>query len=170
MGCIMMRVCHLDTCPVGVATQNPELRRRFTGKPEHVVNFMRFIAQDVREHMAALGVRTLDELVGRTDKLLAVRQELAHRKAQGLDLSPLLYRPDVGPKVGRTCTQAQEHGWSRASTSAMLLDLCAPALEHGAPVEATLPIRNVHRTVGTRLGGELPAATARPGCRKTPSA
>ena len=154
MGCIMMRVCHLDTCPVGVATQNPELRRRFTGKPEDVVNFMRFIAQDVREHMAALGVRTLDELVGRTD-LLAVRQELAHRKAAGLDLSPLLYRPDVGPEVGRTCTQAQDHGLEQSLDCTMLLDLCAPALEHGAPVEATLPIRNVHRTVGTRLAGEL---------------
>ena len=154
MGCIMMRVCHLDTCPVGVATQNPELRQRFTGKPEDVVNFMRFIAQDVREHMAALGARTLDELVGRTD-LLTVHQEMAHQKAAGLDLSALLFRPDVGPEVGRTCTQAQDHGLEYTLDRTALLDLCSPALEHGAPVEATLPIHNIHRTVGTILAGEL---------------
>ena len=163
MGCIMMRVCHLDTCPVGVATQNPELRKRFTGKPEDVVNFMRFIAQDVREHMAALGVRTVDELVGRTD-LLVVREELAHRKAAGLDLSPLLFRPDVGPEVGRICTQAQDHGLEHSLDRTVLLDLCAPALgpeteflgrNSVSTVSATLPIRNVNRTVGTILAGEL---------------
>ena len=154
MGCIMMRVCHLDTCPVGVATQNPELRRRFTGKPEDVVNFMRFIAQDVREHMAALGARTLDELVGRTD-LLTVHQQTGHPKAAGLDLSALLFRPDVGPEVGRICTQAQDHGLEHTLDRTTLLNLCAPALESGAPVEATLPIRNIHRTVGTILAGEL---------------
>ncbi len=154
MGCIMMRVCHLDTCPVGVATQNPELRRRFAGKPEDVVNFMRFIAEDVREHMAALGVRSVDELVGRTD-LLAVREELAHHKASKLDLSALLYRPDAGPEVGRTCTQAQAHGLEHSLDRTTLLGLCAPALEAGAPVAATLPIRNIHRTVGTMLAGEI---------------
>ena len=154
LGCIMMRVCHLDTCPVGVATQNPELRRRFAGKPEDVVNFMRFIAEDVREHMAALGVRSVDELVGRTD-LLAVREELAHHKASKLDLSALLYRPDAGPEVGRTCTQAQDHGLEHSLDWTTLLGLCAPALAGGQPVVATLPIRNIHRTVGTLLAGEI---------------
>jgi glutamate synthase (ferredoxin) len=104
--------------------------------------------------MAALGVRSLDELVGRTD-LLTVREELAHRKAAGLDLSPLLFRPDVGPEVGRICSQAQDHGLEHSLDRMALLGLCAPALERGAPVEATLPIRNVHRTVGTILAGEL---------------
>jgi glutamate synthase domain-containing protein 2/glutamate synthase domain-containing protein 1/glutamate synthase domain-containing protein 3 len=154
MGCIMMRVCHLDTCPVGIATQNPELRRRFTGKPEHVANFMRFIAQEVRELMAALGARTMEELVGRTD-LLAVREDIAHRKARQLDLSPLLYRPEAGPEVGRFCTTSQDHGLESSLDQTVLLDLCRSAIEHGEPVEATIPIRNVHRTVGTTLGSEI---------------
>ncbi len=150
MGCIMMRVCHLDTCPVGVATQNPELRKRFTGQPEHVENFMRFVAQDAREHMAALGARTLDELIGRAD-LLAARDGEEHLKAQKLDLSALLYRPHVGPDVEQRCTTAQEHGLESSLDRTVLLDLCAPALDRGEPVAATLPIRNIHRTVGTIL-------------------
>ena len=154
MGCIMMRVCHLDTCPVGIATQNPELRGRFGGKPEDVENFMRFVAQDVREQMSALGVRTLDELVGRTD-LLAVRQTQADPKAGLLDLSPLLYQPDVGPDVDRRCTIAQDHGLESSLDQTLLLGLAAPALEQGAPVAATLPIRNVHRTVGTILSSAV---------------
>jgi glutamate synthase domain-containing protein 2/glutamate synthase domain-containing protein 3 len=154
MGCIMMRVCHLDTCPVGIATQNPELRQRFTGKPEEVANFMRFVAREVRELMAALGARTMDELVGRTD-LLAVREDIAHRKARQLDLSPLLYRPEVGPEVGRFCTTSQDHGLESSLDQTVLLDLCRPAVERGEPVEATLPIRNIHRTVGTTLGSEI---------------
>jgi glutamate synthase (NADPH) large chain len=154
MGCIMMRVCHLDTCPVGIATQNPELRQRFTGKPEEVANFMRFVAREVRELMAALGARTMEELVGRTD-LLAVREDIAHRKARQLDLSPLLYRPDVGPEVGRFCTISQDHGLKSSLDQTVLLDLCRPAVERGEPIEATLPIRNVHRTVGTTLGSEI---------------
>ena len=150
MGCIMMRVCHLDTCPVGVATQNPELRKRFMGKPEHVENFMRFVAEDVREHMAALGARTLDELIGRVD-LLTPRDGGDHPKAGRLDLSALLFRPDVGPDVARRCTTAQDHGLASSLDQTVLLDLCAPALERGETVAATLPIRNVYRTVGTQL-------------------
>ena len=153
MGCIMMRVCHLDTCPVGVATQNPELRQRFTGKPEDVVNFMRFIAEDVREHLAALGARTLDELIGRAD-LLAVREELAHVKAEALDLSALLHMPDATPDA-RRCTQVQDHGLETSLDRTTLLNLCAPALARGAAVEAALPIRNVHRTVGTILSSAV---------------
>ncbi len=151
IGCIMMRVCHLDTCPVGVATQNPELRVRFTGKPEHVVNFMTFIAREVREIMAQLGFHTLDEMVGRTDKLVA-RTDIDHWKAQHLDLSPLLYRPDVPESVGRYGQIEQEHGLENSLDNQVLLDLCRPALEGGRAVEATLPIRNIHRTVGTDPG------------------
>jgi len=153
MGCIMMRVCHLDTCPVGVATQNPELRQRFTGRPEHVVNFMRFIAEDVREHLASLGARTMDELIGRAD-LLAVREELAHVKADALDLAALLLVPPAEPDE-RRCTRAQDHGLDASLDRAVLLDLCAPALEHGRQVEATLAIRNVNRTVGTLLSSAV---------------
>ena len=154
MGCIMMRVCHLDTCPVGVATQNPELRARFAGKPEHVENFMRFVARDVREQLAALGARTLDELIGRTD-LLAGRGVAGHAKARGLDLSALLFRPEVGPEVGRRHLREQEHGLEHSLDQTVLLDLCAPAVEQCAPVTATLPIRNVHRTVGALLSSQI---------------
>ena len=154
MGCIMMRVCHLDTCPVGVATQNPELRRRFAGRPEHVENFMRFVAQDVREHMAALGVRTLDELVGRTD-LLSTRPVGEGDKAGRLDLSPLLYRPQVGPEVGTRCTGLQNHGLESSLDQTVLAALAAPAIENGEPVAAALPIRNIHRTVGTILSSTV---------------
>ncbi len=154
MGCIMMRVCHLDTCPVGIATQNPELRGRFAGRPEDVENFMRFVAQDVREHMAALGVRKLDELVGRTD-LLHVRRLPGDPKAGLLDLSALLYQPEVGPEVDRRCTTTQNHGLESSLDQTVLLDLAAPALERGEPVAATLPIRNVHRTVGTMLSSAV---------------
>ncbi|MBP6016580.1 MAG: glutamate synthase large subunit [Candidatus Promineofilum sp.] len=154
MGCIMMRVCHLDTCPVGVATQNPELRRRFAGQPEHVENFMRFVAQDVREHMAALGVRTLDELVGRTD-LLSVRPAGEGDKASRLDLSPLLYRPQVGTEVETRCTVLQDHGLESSLDQTTLLPLARPALANGETVAATLPIRNIHRTAGTLLSSAV---------------
>jgi glutamate synthase domain-containing protein 3 len=137
-----------------VATQNPELRRRFEGKPEHVENFMRFVAQDVREHMAALGARTLDDLVGRTD-LLSVRHTPDDDKAGRLDLSPLLYRPDVGPDVERRCTTTQDHGLASSLDRTVLLDLATPALDHGEPVTSTLPIRNIHRTVGTILSSAV---------------
>ncbi|MEZ4517875.1 MAG: glutamate synthase large subunit [Chloroflexota bacterium] len=151
MGCVMMRVCHLNTCPVGIATQNPELRERFTGEPVHVVNFMRFIAMEVREIMAQLGFRTLDEMIGRTDKLIP-RTEEAHWKASHIDLSALLYQPDVPETIGRSCQIKQEHGLEKSLDNQVLLDLCRPAIEDGMEVEATLPIRNTHRTVGATLG------------------
>jgi glutamate synthase (ferredoxin) len=154
VGCIMMRVCHLDTCPVGIATQNPELRKRFTGDPTHAVNFMRFIAQEVREIMARLGFRTLNEMVGRTDRLEAHRA-IAHWKAKGLDFSKLLYQPQAGPEVGRYCQIPQEHGLENALDNQVLLDLATPALERREKVKATLPIRNTNRVVGTILGSEV---------------
>ncbi len=154
LGCIMMRVCHLDTCPVGVATQNPVLRKKFTGDPAHAVNFMKFIAQEMRELMARLGVRTILELVGRTD-LLEARKAVAHWKAKGLDLSPLLYRPEVDASVGIYAQVVQDHGIERSLDVTKLLDLCKPALERKEKVEATIPIRNVNRVVGTILGSEV---------------
>src|ERR1044072_8584349 len=113
LGCIMMRVCHLNTCPVGVATQDPELRKKFTGDPSHVVNFMKFIAQEVRELMAKLGFRNINEMVGRTDRLEA-RKAVDHWKAKGLDFSNILYQPDVGPEIGRFCSMKQDHGIDRS--------------------------------------------------------
>lgn len=154
LGCIMMRVCQKDTCPVGIATQNPELRQKFAGEPEHVENFMRFVAQEVRELMAQLGFRSLEEMVGRTDKLRP-RQNVDNWKAQGIDLSAILHQPEVSPKVGRTCQISQNHGLDEGMDRGVLLWLCKDALDMGKPVKATLPIRNVHRTVGAMLGGEL---------------
>ncbi|HEU4759072.1 MAG TPA: glutamate synthase-related protein, partial [Dehalococcoidia bacterium] len=154
MGCVMMRVCHLDTCPVGIATQNPKLREKFEGRAEHVVNFFRFIAEEVREYMAQLGFRKFEEMVGRSD-LLDMRRAIDHWKAQGLDLSAILYRPEVGPEVATHCVTRQDHGLEKSMDVRVLLDLCAPALERGERVEAKLPIRNIHRTVGTILGSEL---------------
>ncbi|MEW6749987.1 MAG: glutamate synthase large subunit [Candidatus Latescibacterota bacterium] len=154
LGCVMMRVCHLDTCPVGVATQNPELRRRFAGKPEHVVNFLRFVAQDMRQIMARLGCRTVAEMVGRTD-LLEARPAAEHWKARGLDLGPILYQPAMGPEVGRCCAEPQDHGLDRSLDSSTLLHVCRPALERGEPVHASFAIRNTHRVVGTLVGSEL---------------
>ncbi|MBW4460873.1 MAG: glutamate synthase large subunit [Nodosilinea sp. WJT8-NPBG4] len=154
LGCIMMRVCHLNTCPVGVATQDPELRKHFMGDPDHVVNFMQFIAQDIREIMAALGFRTLNEMVGRTD-VLEPKQAIAHWKAKGLDLSPMLHQPEVGPEVGRYCQMAQDHGLEQSLDMTTLLGLCEPAIERGEKVTATLPIQNINRVVGTILGNEI---------------
>ncbi len=154
LGCIMMRVCHLDTCPVGVATQNPELRKQFTGDPAHVVNFMRFIAQELREVMAELGFRKITEMIGRTDRL-QMKAALNHWKAKGLDFSQILYQPKVDPEVGRYCTTAQDHGLDRALDRTTLLALCKPALERKERVHATVPIRNVNRVVGTMVGSEL---------------
>jgi glutamate synthase (ferredoxin) len=154
LGCVMMRVCHLNTCPVGVATQDPKLRAKFAGAPEHVVNFMRFVAQEVREWMAKLGFRTVNEMVGRSD-LLETRQAVNFYKAKGLDLSPIFYRPDVASTVGRYCSQKQAHGLEQSLDATTLLDLCKPALERGEPVSATLPIRNIHRVVATILGSEV---------------
>ena len=147
LGCIMMRVCHLDTCPVGVATQNPELREKFAGDPAHVVNFMRFIAQEMREHMAELGFRTINEMVGRSDRI-EMRRAVEHLKAKGLDYSAILYQPKVGPEVGRYCQIPQNHGLENALDNQVLLDLAAPALERREKVKAKLDIRNTNRVVG----------------------
>jgi glutamate synthase (ferredoxin) len=154
MGCIMMRVCHLNTCPVGVATQDPRLRARFTGDPAHVVNFMRFVAQELREIMARLGFRTLNEMVGRTD-MLSPWKAIEHWKARGLDLAPILYQPNVAPEVGRYRQQDQDHGLEKSLDVTRLLDLCKPAIERGEKVTAELEIRNVNRVVGTIVGSEI---------------
>ena len=153
-GCIMMRVCHLNTCPAGVATQDPVLRARFAGQPEHVVNFMQFIAEDIREIMASLGFRTIEEMIGRTDRLEA-RKAVEHWKAKGLDFSNILYQPDVGPEVGRFCQMKQDHGIQRSMDVTQLLEICKPAIERGEKVIAELPIRNVNRVVGTITSGEI---------------
>jgi glutamate synthase (ferredoxin) len=154
MGCIMMRVCHLNTCPVGVATQDPELRKRFVGKPEDVENFMRFIAQEVRELMAQLGFKQLNRLIGRVDRL-EVKQAVDHWKAKGLDFSKILHAPEVPTDVGRFCTQVQDHGLAKALDNTVLLKLCEPAIERREKVVAVLPIRNVNRVVGTIVGSEI---------------
>ncbi len=153
-GCVMMRVCHLDTCPVGVATQNPELRKKFTGQPEFVVNFFEFIAEEVREYLAALGFRSVAEAIGHAE-MLDTRQAVDHWKASGLDLSPILHVPEFDAAVqDRYCTKSQDHGLDRALDNT-LIQLCEGALEDGQPVTLDLPIRNVNRTVGTMLGYEL---------------
>ena len=154
LGCIMMRVCHLDTCPVGVATQNPKLRARFTGDPGHVVNFMRFVAQELREIMARLGFRTVNEMIGRTDKLIPWKA-IDHWKAKGLDLTPILHQPEAGPEVGRYRQIDQDHGLEKSLDVTRLLDICEPAIERGERVHADLPIRNVNRVVGTIVGSEV---------------
>ncbi|HVP69109.1 MAG TPA: glutamate synthase large subunit [Anaeromyxobacteraceae bacterium] len=154
LGCIMMRVCHLNTCPVGVATQDPKLRAKFTGDPAHVVNFMRFVAQELREYMAELGFRTVDEMVGHSDRL-EMRRAVEHWKARNLDFSRILFQPTVPRQWGRTCQVPQDHGIEESLDVVKLLDLCRPALEEGKPVRATLPIRNVNRVVGTITGSEL---------------
>jgi glutamate synthase domain-containing protein 2/glutamate synthase domain-containing protein 3 len=152
-GCIMMRVCHLNTCPVGVATQDPELRKKFTGKPEFVENYFRFVAEDVRELMAELGFRTMDEMIGRVDRL-ETKPAIDHWKAKGVDLSRVLYQPDVPEASARRATRFQEHGLERALDNE-LIARASRALEHREPVEIALPIRNVNRTVGTMLGYEI---------------
>lgn len=154
LGCIMMRVCHLNTCPAGVATQDPVLRQNFIGDPDHTVNFMKFIAEEVREIMAELGFHTLNEMVGRTD-VLEAKGAIAHWKAKGLDISPILYQPDVSPTVGRYCQIPQDHGLDKSLDITQLLELCQPAIEQGEKVTATLPIQNINRTVGTILGNEI---------------
>ncbi|ASR54469.1 glutamate synthase large subunit [Cellulomonas sp. PSBB021] len=152
-GCVMMRVCHLDTCPVGVATQNPELRARFTGKPEFVEAFFEFIATEVREHLAALGFRTLEEAVGHVE-LLETRTAIEHWKAEGLDLEPVLAVPQPKPGSALHHTKNQDHGLERALDN-RLIALSADALERREPVRISLPVRNVNRTVGTMLGHEV---------------
>jgi glutamate synthase (NADPH) large chain len=152
-GCIMMRVCHLDTCPVGVATQNPGLRARYSGRPEFVENFFEFIAEEVREYLARLGFRTLEEIIGRVD-LLDTVLAVEHWKAAGLDLSPVLYTPPLPDGAARHCVTSQDHGLDKALDNT-LIQLAEGALEEGRPVRLDLPIRNVNRTVGTMLGYEV---------------
>jgi glutamate synthase (NADPH/NADH) large chain len=150
-GCIMMRVCHLDTCPVGVATQNPELRKKFTGKPEFVETFFEYIAEEVREILAQLGFRTLQEAIGHVE-FLDTRKAVDHWKAAGLNLEPLLVRPDVDSALHNTVKQ--DHGLDAALDN-QLIELAQPALTKGESVKIDLPVRNVNRTVGTMLGAEV---------------
>ncbi|WP_026405879.1 glutamate synthase large subunit [Actinomadura rifamycini] len=152
-GCIMMRVCHLDTCPVGVATQNPVLRQRFSGKPEFVVNFFEFIAEEVREYLAALGFRSLDEAIGHVE-MLDTHDAVEHWKASGLDLAPILHAPETPYGDALRCVGEQDHGLEKALDNT-LIQLAEGALAYGDKVTLDLPIRNVNRTVGTMLGHEL---------------
>ncbi|MEM7251541.1 MAG: glutamate synthase large subunit [Pseudomonadota bacterium] len=152
-GCIMMRKCHLNTCPVGVATQDPELRKKFTGKPEHVVNFFFFVAEEVRALLAKLGHRSLNDLIGRSD-LLDMRRAIEHWKAKGLDFSRILHRPQVGPEIATFNCEAQDHGLEHALDN-RLIEEAKPALEHGKPVHIEVPIRNLNRTAGAMLSGEV---------------
>ncbi len=152
-GCIMMRKCHLNTCPVGVATQDPVLRRKFKGKPEHVINFFFFVAEEARQIMAGLGVRTVNELIGRAD-LLDTKKGIEHWKAKGLDFSRVFYQPDVPAEVSRYNTEKQDHGLERALDH-RLIELAQSALERGEKVSIDMPIRNINRTVGTMLSGEI---------------
>ncbi|MHA6630778.1 glutamate synthase large subunit [Pseudonocardia sichuanensis] len=152
-GCIMMRVCHLDTCPVGVATQNPELRKRFDGRPEYVVNFMRFIAQEVREYLAQLGFRSIEEAVGHAE-VLDTDDAVRHWKTEGLDLSPVFHTPQLPEGAARHRVRAQDHGLDKALDNT-LIELSEGALKFGDKVHLELPVRNVNRTVGTMLGYEL---------------
>ena len=153
MGCVMMRVCHLDTCPVGVATQNPELRAKFSGEPEFVENFFEFIAEEVRELMAELGFRNLDEAIGQVEAL-DVADAVDHWKAKGLDLSPILHLPEIARESRRHQWKEQDHGLERALDQT-LIQLAEGALDDGRPVTIDIPIRNVNRTVGTLLGFEV---------------
>jgi glutamate synthase domain-containing protein 2/glutamate synthase domain-containing protein 3 len=153
MGCIMLRKCHLNTCSVGIATQDPALRKHFQGQPEHVINFFFFLAEQVRHYMAEMGLRTVDEMVGRVD-MLDARPAVNHWKARGLDLSAILYNPPLPARVERHCVNAQDHGLQQALDH-QLIERARPALEKRIPVEITLPIRNVHRSVGAMLSGEI---------------
>ncbi|MER6667897.1 glutamate synthase-related protein, partial [Amycolatopsis japonica] len=153
-GCVMMRVCHLDTCPVGVATQSPDLRKRYTGQADHVVNYFRFVAEEVRETLAALGFRTLDEAIGHAE-VLNTDEAIEHWKASGLDLTPIFEMPAETPYGGaKRRTRAQDHGLEHA-LDRTLIQLAEAALEDAHPVRLELPVRNVNRTVGTLLGSEI---------------
>ncbi|AGA68213.1 glutamate synthase family protein [Desulfitobacterium dichloroeliminans LMG P-21439] len=154
LGCVMMRVCNLNTCPVGIATQDEALRKNFTGKPEHVENFMRFIAQEMREIMAKLGFRTINEMVGRTDRL-KTKENIKNWKASHLDLSQILYQPYAGDPMSRYNTQAQNHMLEKSLDMKKLLRVCKPALESKKQIRAKLKINNVDRVVGTIIGSEI---------------
>ena len=152
-GCLMMRKCHLNTCPVGIATQDAELRKRFTGKPEHVVNYFMFIAEEVREIMAGMGFRTINEMIGRVDRI-NTKAAIEHWKAQGLDFSRLLYKPVTPNEVAVYNTQTQDHGLEKALDQT-LIKQAQPALENREAVKIETPVRNINRTVGTMLSGQL---------------
>ena len=153
MGCIMMRKCHLNTCPVGIATQNPILRKKFEGQPEHVINFFFYVAEEVRSWMAKLGFRTLDEMIGRVD-MLETQAAIDHWKARGLDFSAILYNPQVPGRVGRRCTISQDHGLQEALDNT-LIERTKSSVEASERTELEMPIRNVHRTVGAMLSGDI---------------
>jgi len=152
-GCIMMRKCHMNTCPVGVATQDPELRKRFTGNPDHVVNFFEFITQELREIMAELGFRTVNEMIGQVDAL-RMRDNITHWKYKNLDLSGVLYKEPAGPEVGLYCTETQDHGLSEV-LDWELLKVAQPAISKKQKVKASFPIKNTNRTVGTIVSNEI---------------
>ena len=154
LGCIMMRVCHLNTCPVGVATQDPKLRAKFSGTVEALINFFHFIASEMREIMAELGFKTVQEMIGHTE-CLESRDVQAHWKAKGLDLSPILAQPVAGPEIGRYCSITQQHGLEKTLDTRELLDLCKPAIDAGKKVEADVKICNRDRTVGTMVGSRI---------------
>ena len=154
MGCIMMRVCHLNTCPVGVATQDPRLRKKFSGQPGFVENFFKYIAEEVREYMAQLGFRTVDEMIGQVDRL-DVKRAIDHWKAHGLDFTSILHKPEAGPGVGVYCSTRQDHGLEKSLDVTTLVPLCREAIEQRKPVNIILPIQNTNRTVGTILGHHI---------------
>ncbi len=154
LGCLMMRVCHKNTCPVGVATQNPELRKKFHGGPDAVVHFMNYVAEEMRELMAQLGFRTVNEMVGQVDRL-EMRHAIEHWKARGLDYSKILYKPEVGPEVGSYCQMKQDHLLQNSLDEREILEQARPAIEKGTPVEIRLPIVNTDRVVGTLTGAEI---------------
>ena len=152
-GCIMMRKCHLNTCPVGVATQDPVLRKKFSGKPEHVINYFFYVAEEVRELMAQLGIRRFNDLIGHSD-LLDTKKGIEHWKARGLDFSRIFHQPQIGPEVARFNSERQDHGLDKALDH-RLIELARPALERGEKVTIEMPIRNINRTVATMLSGEI---------------
>ncbi len=161
LGCIMMRKCHLNTCPVGIATQNPVLRKKFAGAPEHVINYFFFVAEEVREWMSKMGFRRLEDMVGRVD-MLEMDAAISHWKGRGLDFSAILYNPQVPGRVGRRCTITQDHGLTEALDNFLIQETRA-AIDDGTKAELTLPIRNVHRTVGAMLSGEIARKHGAPG-------
>lgn len=153
MGCIMLRLCHMNTCSVGIATQDPELRKKFAGKPEYVINYFRFVAEELRQIMAQLGFRTIDEMIGRSEKL-NVKKAVDHWKAKGLDFSKILYKPKEDPAVGTRCTQKQDHGIDEALDHELIAK-AAPALENREKVSIGVELKNIHRTVGSMLSYEI---------------
>ena len=161
IGCVMMRVCNLDTCPVGVATQNPKLRKRFCGKPEFVENFMRFIAQDLREWMAKIGVKTVDEMIGHVERL-SQKTVSGNWKAKEVDLSSLLYQPKIcSNDYERYHNEMQDHELYKTLDMNTLLKLCEPAIKDGKKIEAKLEITNINRVTGTILSSEIARVTRR---------